>query len=307
MAEPATLNSAPSQGTSPDVSGKSSGDILSMINGANQVQSPQPANPANEPVKAVDPNAPKTEPVKPDPNAVQIPDKFKNPDGTLNTDNLLKSYLEAEKGLSKQANVSHETNQKLAEAEIYKKYAEDLKAKLDQTLAQNQAPKNTESSEYTEEEIKLIQENPRAWLRQELAKELQAEKQKSSEESSKQREQDYMMLTAINKARETLPAFAAVENEIKELANQEWVGNDPKAIETLYYAAIGKKNEGLVAFAVEKARKEAYEQAKKDIQMQVDGGGRDSAPVDVGTTVSAAKNATTEELGKMLPRTPRDY
>jgi len=306
MAEQATLNSAPSQSASPDISGKSSGDILSMINSANQVQSPQPANPANEPVKAVDPNAPKTEPAKADPNALPIPDKFKNPDGTLNTDNLLKSYLEAEKGLSQQANLTHQTKQQLAEAEIYKNYAEELKKQLEQVQTQPQT-QQTDDTEYTEEEIQLIKENPRVWLKREVAKELQAEKLKASEETSKQREQDYMMLTAINKARETLPAFAAVENEINELANQEWVGNDPQAIETLYYAAIGKKNEGLVAYAVEKARKEAYEQAKKDIQMQVDGGGRDSAPVDIGTTVSAAKDATTEELGKMLPRTPREW
>lgn len=305
MAEQMTSNSNPSV----DVAGKSSADILGMIQGGNQVQSPQP-EPATTPQTPNANVAPKVdqtkEPIKPEEvkqDGLPVPDKFKNPDGTLDVNRLLTSYLEAEKGLSKTANEVH-TNK--TELEMYRQMAQDFKAQLDE-LKNKPAVGSEPEAEYTEEEIKLIQENPKAWLKQELAKELQTREQKSAQEQMKQREQDYMMLTAINKARETLPAFGALEQEIKQMANEEWVGDDPKAIETLYYAAVGRKNQDLVNYAVAQARKEAYEQAKKDIQMQVDGGGRDSAPLDASPNLESARLASTEELSKMLPRSRQDY
>jgi hypothetical protein len=308
MAEQEVVNSPAAPVDSPSVSSRSSADILSMIN-----QPAQPSvNPNNvagskpEDVKPVDQTKPATTPFD---ELDKVPDKFKNPDGTLDVKRLLGSYLEAEKGLSKLSNVSHETKQAQTELEMYKQLAQDFKSQLD--LAKQQPPvgaqnPNALEPEYTEEEIKLIQNNPREWMKQELEKTLQQRDQKQGEESRAQRLKDYEMLTAINKARESLPGFRDVEPEINQMVDQEWVGDDPRAIETLYHAAIGKKTEALVNYASQKAYKEGYEKAKIDLKMQVDGGGQDSAPIDTSVNLESVRDLSSAELKKVLPRSSID-
>jgi len=272
MAEQEIVNSPAAVGEStPQVSGKSSADILGMIN--------QPAQPSVNPNNAAGSQPAEQKPVGQKPEETKqptpfdeldkVPDKFKNPDGTLDVKRLLGSYLEAEKGLSKLSNVSHETKQVQTEAEMYKQAAAEFKTELDalkQQINQNKIEGN--KPKYTEEDIKLLEEDPEKWVDKKLEEKLAQREQKILEKTKEQNYKNYEMMAAINQARQNLPNFKDFEQDIKKKFEDGIVNEDPRAFDELYYAQVGRHDEPLVNYAAEKAYKQGCEDTKKNLKMQ---------------------------------------
>jgi hypothetical protein len=268
-----------SQGT-PNLSGKNTGDIEAMLRASTN---PDLSLPIEE--EEITPAAIPEKPAEP---KLDVPDKFKNPDGTPNVANLTKSYTELEKQFGRLNNINKEN-------EILKQHLDDLKQEIESV---KNAPTRQDSKPvYTQEELELLQNDPKRFVEMAIDKRMQGQ----AEEARKNRLQDYEILTAINKARESLPGFKDLEPEIEQLADQEFIGRSPKAIPFMYYAALGQKAESLITSARDKAYKEGYEKAKGDLKLQVEGSGRDSAPADMNINRDTVGKMSSEELSKILP------
>jgi hypothetical protein len=260
----------------PEYGKMSSSDLEGMIN----------AKPTED--QAAQGISPETKPAvgEEKPIAPAVPDKFKNPDGSVNLDNLIKSYSEAEKKLGQTGNASHEN-------ELLKQQIQDLYSEMEQSKA-------------LQEELKSKFEMPQEELTQEqlTRKIIREEMMKQEQDSRKQRIADYEILSAINQAREKLPNFKEFEPEIEALSKQtnEFVKQSPKAVELLYNAVVGMKAPELVGIATKKAFQDGYEKAKAEMKMQVEGGGRDTTPVDVGLNASSVGSMSAAELEKILPK-----
>jgi hypothetical protein len=276
----------------PSFTGKSSDEIAAYLAKANQPavgQDKQQLNPE------LNPNG---QPAK-QANDIQVPDKFKNPDGSVNLPNLVKSYSEAEKLVGKYNNTAYENQQLKAEMESLRGMIEEFK----QTQL-NQPPEQAKpETEYTDEEIEMIQKNPKAWLNQNIEKILENRTRQDALKQQEQRIKDYEMLTAINKARETLPEFKALEPEMKKYVDMGLVEQDPRSIELIYNAVLGSKIPQIVDVVKKSAFDEGYAKARAELKLQVEGGGKDTSPVG---NVDVNK-LTASDLEKLLPRADNEY
>lgn len=281
--------------SSPDVSGKSTSEIAAMLGQLSQGGIEQPKEQA--PAEANIPEQGQAAQVKPQ-DAVPIPDKFKNPDGTPNLAALTKSYSELEKQFGRMSNTAKEN-------EMLRQHLADMQQEIEQskqaqvTQQVNNGTANLEN--LTPEELNLLQNKPKEFVSMQVKKELEA----SRAEERKQRMADYELHTAINKARSELPGFTDLEGEIEKIAEQQFIGKSPQAIPFMYFAALGQKTEALVNSAKTKAYQEGYEKAKADMKLSVEGSGKDSTPADIGLNPDTVAKMSASEMEKLLPKSNR--
>lgn len=237
---------------------------------------------------------------KPNDQELQVPDKFKNPDGTLKVESLLKSYTDAEKTLSRYGNVNHENETLKQQMTQMQQLVEDLRSAY---LEKSQTKTKEEGSvEYTPEEIEEIQKNPKAFIAREVQRVIADRDNKNTEVQREQRIRDYELLSAVNKARETLPEFSKLEPEIQKLADKEFITPHPEMIPILYNSVLGQKLPSIVDYVKQSSFKEGYDKAKQEMKLQVEGGGKDTSPVDISLDNSNIDKLSASELEKILPK-----
>jgi hypothetical protein len=139
---------------------------------------PTPAAPVEPQPPVTPPATPPAQPPQPDPAVepqVDIPDKFKNPDGSVNVPALAKSYIEAQKLIGDQGNRLGQVNQLINEFQQMKSVIEQLQ-QGGQPPAQVQQPGQPQQQpqpepELTEEqELELYYENPVAYQKKQSEK-----------------------------------------------------------------------------------------------------------------------------------------
>ena len=268
--------SSPTVSTMPDLAGKSSSEIESSIGQMNQGGGEQPKEEAQQQQPAEQP---------------QVPDKFKDKDGNVNIGNILSSYKQAEQKIGQYGNINHENEQLKAQLQQSQQVIDDIKAQQSQVQSEQEKP------EYTDEETDMIQKDPKKYINQLLDQREKAGEQKTRD----QRIRDYEMITAVGKARETLPEFKALEPQIEELANKEYVNQHPEAVPMLYNSVLGSMMPQIVDSAKKEAYSEGYEKAKAEMKLQVEGGGKDTTPVDMSLNREAIRGQSSAELEKYLP------
>ena len=269
--------SSPTVSTMPDLSGKSSSEIESSIGQMNQEGGEQQKQEAQ-------PNAEQPNP--------DVPDKFKDKDGNVNLGNILNSYKQAEQKIGQYGNINHENQQLKAHLQQSQQMIDDMKVQSQQPQQQDE-----EKPQYTDEETDMIQKDPKKYINQIMDQRDKANEQKTRD----QRVRDYEMITAVGKARETLPEFKALEPQIEELANKEYINQHPDAVPMLYNSVIGGMMPQIVDSAKKEAYTEGYEKAKAEMKLQVEGGGKDTTPVDMSLNREAIRGQSSAELEKYLP------
>jgi hypothetical protein len=307
--------SIPSQATqvgatpsNPNFSSMTSADIAEMIAKLNQ--------PGGEPSPVTEGKPQVNEALQKEGSKPVIPPKFLNPDGSPNVEALAKSYAEIEKAYGRSMNASKE-NEELKNQVAYmnqivadvKASYDDLKNQISQPGSQPGTQQPTPERVYTPEELELLEKNPGEFVRREARKEVDALKRellqkddKSKEEARVARLVDYEMFTALNRARQSLPSFQALEPKIAELINQPFINQHPDAIPFAYYSLLGQQMPQIAESIRNDYYKQGYEAAKADLAKQVEGGGRDTAPATAGLENIDIKKATSDQLAKVLPR-----
>jgi hypothetical protein len=270
----------------PNFSGLSSTEIAEMLTKLNQPGGEPEAKPEGTPQE------------KPQ----IVPQKFLNPDGTPNIENLAKSYAELEKSYGRAQNSVQENAELKSQIDYMNQVMADMKASYEDIQKKISQPQvsQTGKRQYTEEELDMIQNDPGEFVKRELARELETRDAKLKEETRTARLTDYEMFTAVNKARSELPGFKSLEPEISKIIEQPFINQHPDAIKFAYDSLIGKQMPQITDFVRNEAYKKGYEQAKNDLSKQVEGGGRDTSPVSLGGI--DINGATSDQLGKILPR-----
>lgn len=275
----------------PSFSGLSSTELAEMVTKLSQSGGePEATKPEGTPQQAVE---------KP---KVDVPQKFLNPDGTPNIENLAKSYTELEKSYGRAQNTVQENNELKQQITYMNQVMADMKSSYDDIQKKLTQPSvsNEGKRQYTEAELDLIQNDPGKFVEQEIARKLDERDSKLKEEARTARLTDYEMFSAVNKARSELPGFKALEPEISKLIDGPAINQHPEAVKIAYDSLIGKQMPQITEFVRNEAFKKGYEQAKLDLSKQVEGGGRDTSPV--GFDGLDMKSATSDDLAKILPR-----
>ena len=272
----------------PNFSGLSSAELAEMVTKLSQ--------------SGGEPEATKPEGPVPEKPKVDVPQKFLNPDGTPNIENLAKSYTELEKSYGRAQNTVQENTELKNQVEYMNQVMADMKTSYDEIQKKLTQPSvsNDGKRQYTEAELDLIQNDPGKFVEQEIARKLDERDGKLKEEARTARLTDYEMFSAVNKARAELPGFKALEPQISKLIESPAINQHPDAIKLAYDSLIGKQMPQITEFVRNEAFKKGYDQAKLDLSKQVEGGGRDTSPV--GLESINMKSATSEDLAKILPR-----
>ena len=277
----------------PNFSGLSSTDIAEMLTKLNQAGGEPEAKPEIKPEGTSQEAKPK----------VDIPSKFLNPDGTPNIENLAKSYREIESAYGKAQGTVKENEELKNQVNYMNQVLADIKTSYDDLknkVSQPAQKTTTGQRQYTQEELDMIQNDPGAFVEREITKKLEERDSKLREEARTARLTDYEMFTATNKARSELPGFKSLEPEVAKIIDSPFINQHPDAIKFAYDSLIGKQMPQITDFVRQEAFKKGYEQAKSDLSKQVEGGGRDTSPVNLENI--NMKTATSEDLAKILPR-----
>ena len=231
---------------------------------------------------------------------VAIPDKFKNPDGTVNTEAMAKSYAEAEKQLSQmfqQRSEWQKTSEQLSEMQNYVKQIDEWRQ---QQMSQQEEEPEHEGGTYTPEEIEEMQKNPRSFIQKEVKKSLSSF-QKEQEEERKLNEG---INSAINYGRANIDGFKTLEPEIAKLMESPALAKHPDSVQIGYYATLGQKVPQLIAQSKNMGFTEGYNKAKEEMGKHVESGGKSSIPMSTGElTKEQIQGMSLEELEKALPTT----
>jgi len=291
--------SQPPEGA-PSTAGMSSAEIAQLLQGQTQ-QGGTPPDP--EAAKPPEPEAPQQKP-EGEPQGVEIPKKFLNPDGTPNIENLAKSYSEIEKAYGRSQSAIKENDMLKQQVDYLNNVAQDLQKQYEDLSAGSGAKSRLDGKESTtEEEEEMIQNDPKRFVALEVNRILDQRDKAQSVELSKQRIGDYKKLTAINYAKQNFPGFDHLEGQVNEFLQQDWVGDDPAAVEGAYYAALGRSVPQMMASVKDESFKSGYEQAKKDMGVHVPNGSRGISPVASGNiSEEQAQNMSASDLRKILPR-----
>jgi len=234
---------------------------------------------------------------------VEIPDKFKNSDGSPNIDALSKSYQELEQGYGKLQNAAYENDKLKQQLSLMDNMIKDYRVELENKSKVTNP--QTGEREYTPEELKMLEENPGKFVSMEIDKKLGEIEKRTTQKNNEQREREYKVLTAVNQARANLPGFKAVESEVEGLLKKDFFDvSSPESVETAYHAAIGMKINDIVNAVRDKSFKEGMEHSKKLMSSQVEGGGRDTTPVgaNIGNiSLDSLRGKSAAEIAKLLP------
>lgn len=286
-----TEPSAPAEAR-PDLSSYSKDDLAAMLRADQGGQKPTEA-------PAPTPETKQPEVKQPDPAVPQVPDKFKNPDGSLNVDNLLKSYREAESTLGRQ-------NQSLRDIELIKSENAELKQYLTelQKFKQNIEGRIAES-EKQEAETAPTQEEWAGMTPQEqqayMDRKIESRVNEIQQKHDAQREMDTKIHSSIEEVSK-LEGYEHLKEDINAVLRSDIIDYHPDAPKIAYYAALGHKTPALVTQAKNMGFSEGYAKAKAEMGKVVDSG-KATSPVNIeGMSPEDLKKLSVEELKGMLPR-----
>jgi hypothetical protein len=259
----------------PNLSGYSKEDLAKMLQpeAKPQVAPQQPAVKEGEP---------------------QVPDKYKNPDGSINTAALLKTNLESEKVIGRQLNFENQMKQ-LADQNAqlqqqiqeFQQYRQEMDAKLNPPAEQQQL---------TAEDIaNMTPQQLQSHLDQQIEAKFTAIK--AEQELQQKIDQSINEVSQFDGAKE-------LEADITKVLQSDVFQRSPSAPKMAYFAALGGKMPQLVGQARNMGYSEGYAKAKEEMTKGVDSG-KSSAPVDIGQiTQEQADGMSKEELAKLLPKAP---
>lgn len=278
---PVTQESAPE--SRPDLSGHSKEELASMLNsgspaaqGSKQAETPTEGNPAVKPAEDLKPNEQKSE--------LNVPDKFKNPDGSINVPAMLKSYGEAEKVVGRQLNTENQLKQLSEQNQALQQKLEEL----------SKAPVAEPEPELTPEQ--MAEMTPQE-LQQNINKQIESKFQAMKAEQELQ-EKISMSINEVGK----LDGAKELEAEITKHLNSPAISRHPDAPKIAYYAALGEKTPMIVSQARNMGYSEGYAKAKEEMTKGVDSG-RASAPVESGNLSKDQIDALPiSEHAKLIPR-----
>lgn len=180
-------------------------------------------------------------------SVIEVPDKFKNPDGTTNLSALVKSYLFAEKKISEQGQELSQLAKLQQEiSELKQLIANELKGiKIEKTEATDAHAKdieNLEDIDFDKDEfLEEFYENPiKALMKWEAKREQQRMAQLAKQEAEYQSKVAYWQ-NRIQEVAQQYPDFYDLLPVIQEIVNLNagWLENAPNAIETAYWTAKG--------------------------------------------------------------------
>jgi Trp operon repressor len=276
----------------PDLSGHSKDELAAMLR-ADQGGS------KTTPEPEVTPPAPETK----QPDAPQVPTKFKNPDGSLNVDNLLKSYGEAEKTLGRQNQSIQDIELiKLENSELKQRYGElnqfkaDLEAKM-QASQQEQAEQTPTPAEWAG----MTPQEQQAYIDQKVESKVTQLQQKQEA----QREMDSKINASIAEVSK-LEGYEHLKDDINAMLKSDIIDYHPDAPKIAYYAALGHKTPALLSQAKNMGFSEGYAKAKEEMGKVVDSG-KATSPVNIeGMDEASLKKLSIDEHRKLLPRYNND-
>ena len=277
----------------PNVDGKSPDELKSMLD--QMGQGGQGVQPTPDLEQQANQKETAKEALKEAPKDVQIPDKFKNPDGSINTENLLKSYTEAEKNLGQFFQTRSEADRLKQENEQLMQLGEDLQRELQEA---QKAPKSMSQpgEQMTAEEIEEYNTNPKAYMAKLMKQELSQMNQKLDNqkvEGHRDRMLDFKVNNALNTVKQK-EGYKELAEDINNILRAGFVDYDPRGPELAYHAAVGMKMPQIVTEAKNQAFTEGYEKAKEEIRRQVTGGGSSTLP-------AGGAQLDDETLNKMSP------
>lgn len=178
-----------------------------------QASESAPSNP--EPVQEEPVQPPATE-VNPEPRpAIDVPDKFKNPDGSVNVEALAKSYLNMEQMYSKSQNPQQFEALLAKNQELEQKFSALINMMQEQNAPKEPeiSPEERQAKEEADKErlLELMYENPRMAIKEILEAELAPFRQAQQQEANYRRFERYLSSAADGK-----PDFEEMLPHIKE-------------------------------------------------------------------------------------------
>lgn len=273
----------------PDLGDKTPEEVSQLLDQMNQggplpkeIAPPDPAQQENQ--QQTPQAAPQAAP------ALQIPDKFKNQDGTLNAEALIKSQSD---GQSYASQVKNEMEQMRAENEQLMQMAEDFQREI---KASRQSSQQQGPAKMTDEQIEEYNANPQAYMDKMVDQKISAMNQKvdnQQNESHRDRMLDFKVNNALS-AIKSKEGYAQLEGDINSILKTNILDYDPKGPELAYNAALGMKMPEILAQAKNGAFTEGYEKAKSELTRQVSGGGGSTLP-------AGGQNLDEQTLSDMSP------
>lgn len=269
----------------------SEGEVASLLDKLNK--------PGGEQAQAP-PVEPKPEGAPEQPASVQIPDKFKNPDGSVNTEAWAKSHSDLEKKLSELFQERSEYRKAQDQMGEMQEYIKRIDEWREQTLAE----KNPEKVEgdYTPEEIEDMRVNPKKYIKSEVQKELKSFQKEQASENKLKGE----INAAVNYGRANVDGFSRLEPKIAERMKSDAFSQHPESVQQAYYAELGEMMPEMLRQSKDMGFTEGYKKHGEEMKLHVEGGGKASMPAEGGTvTAEQIKGMTAEQLEKMLPHVER--
>lgn len=280
-----TAATTPDSGPSvPDLTGYSKeqlSDMLKADSSGGSAAQQETAPPVGQEVAKPEVPELKTE-LKPD---VNVPDKFKNPDGSINVDSLLKSYGEAEKVVGRQLNVESQIKQLSEQNQQLQQALEQVKKAV---------PQPEPEPELTAEQIaQMTPEQFQSHVDSKIESKFQAMLAKQ--------ELQQKIDASINEVSQYAGA-KELEPDIAKVLQSNAFQSSPDAPKLAYYAALGGKMPQLVSQSRNMGYSEGYAAAKAEMLKGVDSG-KASGPIETGNlSEDQVKGMSREDLGKMIPR-----
>jgi hypothetical protein len=272
------------QSSTPDLTGYSKEQLSDMLraDGSNgsaaQVETAPPIG-QEVPKQEVGPE------VKPIAPAINVPDKFKNPDGSVNVDSLLKSYGEAEKVVGRQLNVESQLNQLTQQNQQLQQALEQIKQSV---------PQPEPEPELTAEQIsQMTPEQFQSHVDQKIETKFQS--------MLAQQELQQKIDASINEVSQ-YDGAKELEADITKVLQSNVFQRSPDAPKMAYYAALGGKMPQLVSQSRNMGYSEGYAAAKAEMLKGVDSG-RASGPVESGNlSEQQIAGLSRADHEKLLPR-----
>ncbi len=211
---------------------------------------------------------------------MQIPDKFKNQDGSLNTEALIKSQAD---GQSYASQVKNDMEQMRAENAQLLQLGEDMQREL--ATAQAIQPQSA-GDQMTDEEVTEYNANPKAFMAKQFKADMAKMNQKvddQRQDSHKDRIMDFKVASAQNKV-QGYEGYKELEQDITSILGMKGadgkniVGMDPRMHDLAFNAALGSRMPEIINEAKNTAFTAGYDKHKEEMTRQISPGGGSTLP-----------------------------
>ena len=220
---------------------------------------------------------PKVSEQKPAEPGTQIPDKFKNADGSPNIEALIKSQAD---GQSYALQNKNEVDRLRSENDQLLKMGEDFQREIQYMKTAGPQTSQPGSDQMSDKEIEEYNANPKAYMAK-MMKEQMGQLNQKVEGQRAEGQRDRMMDFKVNAALSNIKnkeGYKELEADINGILNSNLLGYDPRGPEMAYHAAVGMRMPQIIAEAKNQAFTAGYEKHKEELTKQVTGGGGSTLP-----------------------------